>query len=286
MGSRHRREENNDTFNVSNLARSFDSRPNRGPLLTTALALFGPGSFIEDRMTRPAAHLYPNITFEQSREISGYYTCVDKAPFVGLLTSQPSNPRGVSVLDRCLTRNVHTHDHLQQQMATYAMKFYWNLDGHLDGKHITNAFTSAAFLANEAWLTSQLRGSWRVNYDYGADTVVPVISLTGIIVVSNLIGFFLVALLTLALYSASRARWTDQLDAFAILRIGTSISDDIQFCAADNVRKIKALDRLPGWIGDATEEEDLGQLGLGASGRLNSKRRFAAYDIKEKDRGM
>jgi len=122
-----------------------------------------------------------------------------------------------------------------------------------------------------------------VNYDRGADIAIPTISLTGIVVVSTLIGGFLTMLLALAIYSATRVRWADQLDAFAMLRIGASISEDIQFRPARDTHKIETLDRLPGWIGDVTDEQDgIGQLGLGASSRLNGKRKFATHEISRK----
>ena len=160
---------------------------------------------------------------------------------------------------------------------------YWNYFDGCKGDRITNAFTSTAFLANEAWLSSTaFMKTWSVTYDHGADTLVPAISRTGILFISILLGVFLASLLGLAIYSAVLPRWTDRLDAFAMLRIGASISDKIQFRIIPNAQRVHVLDELPGWIGDAASVEDAqGELALGGPGRLDRKRKFAAYVIRD-----
>jgi hypothetical protein len=142
-------------------------------------------------------------------------------------------------------------------------------------------------LANEAWLSSTaFMKTWSVTYDHGADTLVPVISRTGILVISILLGVFLASPLGLAIYSAVLPRWTDQLDAFAMLRIGASISDKIQFRTIPNAQRVRVLDELPGWIGDAASGEDAqGELALGGPRRLHSKRKFAAYVVEDIGKG-
>ncbi|KAL1583325.1 hypothetical protein WHR41_08047 [Cladosporium halotolerans] len=279
---RFRRGENEEVAFITNETLALGTSPNRGPLLTTALALFGAGSFIEERRTRPEAYLYPNLTWEEYKAQPNPYACVGKAPFIDLLTTDRDiGPSGGVLHGGCMTRDVHNHDQLQRQIIAFVKLFYRDIYGGYEGERITNAFTSAAFLANEAWLTSVSReGSWRVSYDYGADAVVPVISSTGVILISVLMVLFLAVLLGLATYTAVYPRWTDQLDSFAMLRIGASISsDDIQFRPTDQIGKIKVLDRLPGWIGDGTEREGRnGQLALGGRGRLRG-RMFEVYDV-------
>ena len=51
---------------------------------------------------------------------------------------------------------------------------------------------------------------------------------TGILVISVLLGTFLASFLGLIIYSAVSPRWTAQLDAFAMLRIGASIADKVR----------------------------------------------------------
>lgn len=109
------------------------------------------------------------------------------------------------------------------------------------------------------------------------------ISTAGIVIVSSLLGLFLTALLTLAAYSAWVPRWTDQLNAFALLRLGASLANDIPLKIAHNVGDIAALDKLPGWIGDATEGEGaIGELAVGGKGSLTARREYAAYSLDKK----
>jgi hypothetical protein len=43
---------------------------------------------------------------------------------------------------------------------------------------------------------------------------------------------------------------------------------------------------LPGWIGDAASCEDAqGELALGGPGRLDGKRKFAAYVVEDSGKG-
>ena len=227
-------------------------------------------------MTRPAAYLYPNVTWEESKEMPDYGVCVGKIPFVDLLLSGSKFDSGEL---GCLKNTVHTHDNLQQQLTEFLQSLYYNSWDGFNGERIVNAFTAAAYVAHEVWLKSATGTDWSVSYDYGADTIVPAISLAGIITISVLMGIFLTMLLALAIYGGVRPRWADQLDAFAMLRIGASIHEELKLRQTQEVRKIKALYRLPGWIGDATEGEgERGRLALGASGRLNWKRKFVLYD--------
>lgn len=250
---------------------------NRGPLLTIALALLGNGSFIAERMARPEAFIYPDMRDESNT------FCVDQSPIIRLLNNDEDS---MFLPDECLGNDVFTYDDVQRQVITYIHLLYWNREDKYEGESIANAFTSAAFIANEVWLTHAKSGpGWWVKYDLGADTLVPVISPAGIIVVSVLLGTFLASLLGLAIYSARSPRWTEQLDAFAMLRIGASIADDIQFRPTSDDRQVRALDELPGWVGDATGGEgELGALALGGSGKLGKERKFAAYTVETDDK--
>jgi hypothetical protein len=61
---RQRRLDANDTSDTTDATLELTTQHNRGPLLTTTLALFGYGSFIAERMERPEAYLYSNMTWE------------------------------------------------------------------------------------------------------------------------------------------------------------------------------------------------------------------------------
>ena len=262
---------------IKNSTLALENMSNRGPLSTIALALFGSSSFIADRLARPDAFLYPNITYEEGQKISNWEVCTGLAPFVPLV----QNIAGENPLWPCLTSAATNHDHIQQDIADYIRMFYFDYNRYpSEGDGIANAFTSAAFLTNEAWLLSifEDQNSWDVTYDLGADTLVPVISTTGIISVSLLLALFLIALLALALYGALTPRWTDQLDAFAMLRLGASIAEEVQLRISHEPHHIGALDKLPGWVGDsASGNGEVGELQLGAHTPLSWQRKYAAY---------
>ena len=80
-----RRLDANDTSDTTDATLELTTQQNRGPLLTTTLALFGYGSFIAERMERPEAYLYPSMTWEEYKAQPNPSACVGKAPFVGLL---------------------------------------------------------------------------------------------------------------------------------------------------------------------------------------------------------
>ncbi|KAF8812041.1 hypothetical protein BYT27DRAFT_6431049 [Phlegmacium glaucopus] len=240
---------------------------NRGPLLTTAIALFGDGSFIADRVTNPDAYIN-NIT--ESSDVE----CISQVPLVGLLY-QSMGTGGIlgSVGDDCVIKNAKDGNSVQRQI-----KMYINLLMD-DGELIRNAFESAAFLANEAWLKyNALFPTFAVSYDAGTDTVVPAISRAGINLISLLLAVDLLSLLAMTLYSAWTPCWTDQLDAFAMVRIGAAIAESIPFRVANTTDQIKVLDETPGWVGDATEGRGkVGELGIGASTPLRGRRKYACY---------
>ncbi|KAF8801745.1 hypothetical protein BYT27DRAFT_7261657 [Phlegmacium glaucopus] len=240
--------------------------PIGGPLLNIAIALFGEGSFIEDRVTNPKAY----ITTE-----STHIECIGQAPFIGLLHDSFGQYNISSIFDYCVS-NVYDNDSLQQQIAMYVYLLCNDGDG---GERIKNAFESAAFLANEAWLKNSITyPTFTVSYDAGADTMVPAISRAGIILISLLLAMDLLSLLAMALYSARTPCWTDQLDAFAMMRIGAAIAESIPFRVADTTDRIKVLDEMPGWVGDVTEGKGkVGELGIGASTPLRGRRKYASY---------
>jgi MYXO-CTERM domain-containing protein len=177
----------------------------------------------------------------------------------------------------------------------YLYLFVKNAADLPDGQVIENAFTAAAFLANEAWFLNDYYGDLRltVSYDFGADTNVPEMSRAGMIIISILLGLDLVCLFGLALYSVAwMPRWTERLDAFAMMRIGAAVACDSPLLVADDMDRIVSLDETPGWIGEVTdsnlerESEDdeslkdaaVWTLGLGALGPIRRRRKYRAYD--------
>jgi hypothetical protein len=105
---------------------------------------------------------------------------------------------------------------------------------------------------------------------------------------------YLFPLLALAVYGVVFPRWTEQLDSFAMMRIGAAVGEKLlPLPVGKNLDKIRVLDRLPGTIGDAAvsdENEDgnsnntpkaIGELGMGGTGgfgvRLRRNKRYRCY---------
>jgi len=148
---------------------------------------------------------------------------------------------------------------------------------------LTNAFGAFVFLANEAWLVSSRQnnvvGARYVFSNPGVAIIIPAISLAGMIVISSLWAVYVACILGLAIYSARTPRWTNTLDAFAMMRIGAATRDErIALKVGFETQTVDALDELPGMVGDATGGEgEVGALGLGALAPLNGVRLYEAY---------
>lgn len=142
-----------------------------------------------------------------------------------------------------------------------------------------DAFTRAIYLANSIWLTKTdptIPKLW-IFYDRGADTNIPTIKPGGVIVVSVLLGLFIVTLFAMTWYASHVPTWTTTFNAFAMMRIGAAIAEHVPLLIGKKEGKISVLDQTPGWIGDSEPDAEIGRLGLGAEGQLRAKRKYACY---------
>jgi hypothetical protein len=249
------------------------------PLLNLATALFGNNSFIATRSNRLETLLKDGA---DSRELDdeSEEACGNRIPVPPLLpdayhfaTSECTSNYAVSVemLDKNLVAYVGSFSPYGHETTTdYPSE-------------LNNAFGAFVFLANEAWLVSSRQnnevGARYVYSNPGVAMIIPAISLAGMIVVSLLWAVYIASLLSLAVYSARTPRWTNTLDAFAMLRIGAATRDyGIALKVGFETQAIDALDELPGTIGDATGgESEVGVLVLGALTPLNGVRLYEAY---------
>lgn len=248
---------------------------NKGPLLTIALALFGDGSFIQVRQAYPQTF----ASLETNTTVSGLYplytdTCKDLAPLDLLISDKAcifTDDGGANASD------------LNEVVA----KWINNFD---DPDTMEPVFNAAAFLANQAWMNNNLEQSFMtltVNFDMGADTKIPVISRAGVILISTLLGLDIFILLSVATYAWWSPRWTRYMDSWAMMRIGASLIEDAPLLVSREEDKVKALEGIPGWIGDNSEEhERVSTLALGGSRILVSKRGqlFNGFDVDKKQR--
>ena len=72
--------ESNGTTNISDADFELEGVPNKGPLLTTAMALFGAGSFVANRVAHPEAYINADLEYVSQ-------TCIEPMPFKSLLSS-------------------------------------------------------------------------------------------------------------------------------------------------------------------------------------------------------
>lgn len=166
---------------------------------------------------------------------------------------------------------------LETMTAACLGNFLADSDSDPSIDRLSNAFTATAFLADQDWISDMPGNTLTINYDYGQDTAVPIISVFGIIIVSMLLVTSLLFLFIVALYASLSPRWTNQLDAFAMMKIGAAISDKITLTVSTGKGQTSVLDDTPSWIWDVSDEsEGVGRLGLGAKRRLNSRRDFSA----------
>lgn len=118
--------------------------PNKGPLLTVALALFGPGS-LPDRLMR-SSNLYTNPPSFARPPL-----CVDRVPLGGLIPSVYGLIFNDSYTSQLLSRTNRciTDDNKANSMD---IMVGWLANFNAKPEVIQNVFAAAAFLASQAWM--------------------------------------------------------------------------------------------------------------------------------------
>jgi hypothetical protein len=239
----------------------------KGPLQLAALALFGPDSFLTTWPLKANHTLgVPDTT---DRDGYKYDTCFGLGPFGQLL--DPGGYYDDGSACGFSSDDISVHKRIRNVLTKFKQTGTTNLE---------NAFNAASFLANKAWMqhVAMSGHGLHVSYDTGKDTEVPTISLAGIVVVSAILAIYLGSLIALGIYATYPPRWTDQLDSFAMMRIGSALAPDAPLLAASDATSVNALDNLPGTMGDAApEHEKLGRLWPGGTTPLRAVRRYYSY---------
>lgn len=280
--------------NVPNGSLALERVWNKGPLLTTAMALFGEGSFLANRVAYPQAYYGMNFTVSEEGIPdpinAGEY--VDMAPLgllladsIGVAEAGGDDDEGNSIgVDYCITNTLNAEwdsGPYGQSLSLFMLDWVENFTN--DPKRLANVFIAAGFLANQAWMMNNVGANGgrtlSISYDYGGDIQIPTISMAGLIIISVLLALDLLALLIMAIYASYLPKWTNQLDSFSMMRIGAAMADRLPLMVGLKTDKMKMLDQIPGWIGDAAEEhEEFGRLGLGAPRAINKGRRYECYE--------
>jgi hypothetical protein len=245
------------------------STDRKGPLLSAALASFGPGSFIDTFIATAAAlEADDKVTGDVSSNLR--YACVANPPLTNLMGSSPLECVSVGI---DIDGNWYP---VGSEIARWISLF------QKDAKSIPKAFTSAAFLANQEFLSSQ-RGKWSIAHDLGADMNLPSISPAGTIVVTVLMALYLLPLLALSLYAGLSHRWTERLDSFVMLRFGAFAGDKVfPLLIGRKSDKVDELDEMSGVVRDVAtypgdEAIKIGRLGFGEGSKLREGRRYECF---------
>lgn len=213
---------------------------NKGPLTLLTQALFGDGSFFTATDTSPVAYQDGNG-----------YGCVGFQPLQRFMSGSD-----------CLSIDDYangTQIPITRQYANWLYSF-------TDTDRMQTAFSAAIYLASEVWLINgPITKDLQINSDPGIDMQKPQISTEGIIVVSAMMGAFLLSLWAVALWANRTPTWTSELDAFAMLRIGAVLGESkIPLRVVDYQSRVRALDEISGFVGDSKHGTDgIGELTVG-----------------------
>ncbi|KAI9851606.1 MAG: hypothetical protein M1838_003200 [Thelocarpon superellum] len=248
-----------------------------GPLRAVAKALFGPGSFIQDRFSDAGVingdvddSDYPNPpqTFDTD-------SCIELVPLAQLMlpTTFVSEGDAGPLVDRlpCID-NVESGRMPFVEATDWLSLFYQN-------GAMQNSLHAAVILASQLWMTgpSSTVPGQPVLYDPGVDTPKPQMSQAAMIIISLLIGIDLCLLLALATYTSFSYTWTSSFDSFAMMRIGAANAEDLPLLLGDGERTMRVLGALRGWVGDAEPDAEVGRLEVGAAAPLRPRRKYQAF---------
>lgn len=246
---------------------------NKGPLLTTALALFGPGSFLETFFASSSIlqSSFKDANLESDNESTG---CLELAPLMSLFSATQGQ---YVAQDTCVSIYLNTYSNAHRIIAKWLLTIYDSAWNH------PNIFTTAAFLSNKQWVES-LQPIYAIYRDSGVEMEIPDISLAGLIVVSIFLGPYLLLLLALCCYGSWAPRWTQRLDSFAMLRFGAALGDGVfPMLLAYDMKGVKELDEIPGVIRDVGPITDdavipINRIGLWGGKPLHNLRRYECYE--------
>ena len=70
-----------------------------------------------------------------------------------------------------------------------------------------------------------------------------------------------------------------------MMRFGAAMAEQLPLMVGNKQKHIHVLDEAPGWVGDKNEHAEIGSLGLGATTRLRSGRKYRCYDGDNEEKG-
>jgi hypothetical protein len=145
---------------VTNGSLALEGTYNKGPLLTTTMALFGEGSFPANRVASPQAYYGMNfmVSEDDAPDPVNAGECFDMAPLRLLFANSDGTlddgSEGNSIgADNCITNTANggwINGPFAQSLSTYMLEWVENFMN--DPERLANTFTAAGFVANQVWM--------------------------------------------------------------------------------------------------------------------------------------
>lgn len=216
-----------------------------GPLMTSAIAIFGNHSFFYIAANSSNA-TFPPVTLQICQQ--------GNIPFSRL---------GLVKFDEfqslCYDINSDWYQRHQNEYDLARLLNSWII-GFKDTDAAEEALGASTFFTNQAMLTQTVDGSWgtmngrRIFTAPGLVIPRPAMTLAGIIIISTLIFLQLIGLAYTVRYIYQVPTWTPALDAIAVAGIGASLKDtDLPLIGPvyqKDKAKLKQLDGLVGVLED------------------------------------
>ncbi|TAQ87222.1 hypothetical protein B7494_g4454 [Chlorociboria aeruginascens] len=234
-----------------------------GPLMTSALAMFGNESFFYvARNSSKSSFPGPISQICQAGNI----------PFTRLTIFSPLEYN--NIYGPCSDINSrYTEEFMTDNSTMESMLYQWfgifNLTGTKDsegypydaGNYAKKALEVGMFFANEAWLVqtaaaTYLTGARNIYTSPGTPMFRPAKTLAGTIIVSVLIFLQIIGLSILAWYVYTVPTWTNVLDSMAVSQLAKSVDDDkIPPLGYSNDEELAKLKDVDGLVGIADEDD-------------------------------
>jgi hypothetical protein len=237
---------------------------NVGPLTSLALALFGEGSFIDTRVSNPAAYV---LKRPEELTSTGDYSypvysgnCMSFMPMHGL-----TNGYSLDYINQCIKDHaLGSERSIASGLENWVSYFHTMYD-------VNVKFTMGTYLANKVWLSPyQTFGDTSpMYYDEGVTTKKPMLSMAGMIVGSVFLGAHLFGLLFLACYACYIKPWVPWLGAQYMIKAGTAHAGALR--SAEGASQWQAtVAACPGFVGDERPNDRVGRMAFGAKAGLSN----------------
>ena len=260
--------------NESSTSFAIDTTSNLGPLAMIVAAIFEPGSFIATQI--PQSEM--TLPYMPAPDMPAPDMPAPDMPAPDMPGPARPSPCAVPPLVLLLNDSVNGMQCFSQPIFAddgYASITQW-LTNFYNIDTMQNALHAATILASQVWL-STVEGGLIVYYDMGQDSTRPKISFAGVILLSTLLAIDLLLLLAVAIYISFSYTWAGNFDSSAMMRLGAARADELplQVISSDGKEKTRAvLERIPGWVGDARPDDEVGAVAIGATVPLKAGRRY------------